>query len=211
MGLIFQWVYSLLKPVMTSTSWKQMHFFLFTNFSYIDHAFLFITVCWRPWFVLATIVQRPGVAVLLLPLFLRQWCCAHWSNVRRIPVSGEGPGHTLALCRHGSLVPLEPHGRHHPLRDRFGSCVLRCRVRPVGSVVGLRFCYLRRKHHHLAGSGRLLVEDDRSVVSGGGAVKLGGSFRLFFCCFGRFWREGKLFPNSLSTRFVVDMIATQFF
>ena len=160
---------------------------------------------------MASLIRCLGAAVLLLSLFLCQWCCTHRSNVRRVPVSGECPGHPAALCCHGSFIPLEPHGWHHPLWHWLCSCLLRRRVCPIGSMVGLWVCYLHRKHHHLAWGGRLLVEDDWAVVS----TTLTATF-LCFLLF-RSSGEGILFLNLRCHRcrcpqsFVVDMIATHSF
>jgi hypothetical protein len=142
---------------------------------------------------MATLIRCAGAAVLLLALFLRQWCRTHRSNVHRVPVGGECPGHPVALRRHGSFIPLEPHGRDHPLRHRLRSRLLRRRVCPIGSVVGLWVCHLRCKHHHLARGGRLLVEDNRAVVSREQHINcdIPFVFLLFFCRVG----GGKLFPE----------------
>jgi hypothetical protein len=123
------------------------------------------SVRWRPWFIVATVLRCLGAAILLLPLLLRQWRCTHWSHVYRIPIGGESLGRPSSVCCYGYVVPLQSHGWHYTLWDWVCPCLLWRRVCPVGPMVGLWVPNLGCKYHHLAWCGRLLVEDDRPVVS----------------------------------------------
>lgn len=133
--------------------------------SILTVTFTCISVCRRSGSVMAALVRHLGTALLLLSLLLCQWGCTYRGYVHGLPISGERIGHPSPLCGNGSLVPLQPNGRPHPLWYWLRTHLLWGQLCPPHSVVGIWVPHVRGEYNYLARSWRLLVEDHRLVVS----------------------------------------------
>lgn len=124
----------------------------------------FPTGCWwiRP--VMAAVIWHPGSPLLLLPLLLREWGCSHWSHVHCILICCQRSWHAPIPGRIGAVIPLEHHGRAHPLWDWICARVLWCKLCSPCKMVGVWVLSLCCEYHHLAWSWRNLVESHWVVV-----------------------------------------------